>query len=290
MNKPVRIFISYCHEDCRFLKGLQGHMVALKRDGSCAAWTDREILPGDTLNQEIGNALETADIVLLLVSVDFLNSDYCMSKEFKKALQRKKDTGAPRIIPIVTRACDWMSIPELAELKAPLDGKPIKGFQDIDEAYLRVVKEIRKVILGQEIGFQPRDRYSLPKSNEALEFLFDILLMGQPKNRKQVGAMYMERIGGNIFPYDRISLALDIKSGWPVISDLEDAYCPRSKQEFCKLGNELHVCGIFDALKIINELEWRYYRYRIRMDIDLEELKKTVELALVKRKPWIQEE
>lgn len=57
MNKPVHIFISYCHEDRDFLKGLHDHMVALRRDGSCAAWTDREIKAGDT----IGDALEAAN-------------------------------------------------------------------------------------------------------------------------------------------------------------------------------------------------------------------------------------
>lgn len=61
MKKPARIFISYCHQDREFLKGLHDHMVALRRDGSCAAWTDREIKAGDTLDKEIGDALEAAN-------------------------------------------------------------------------------------------------------------------------------------------------------------------------------------------------------------------------------------
>ncbi|XBD73323.1 toll/interleukin-1 receptor domain-containing protein [Akkermansia massiliensis] len=99
MNKPVHIFISYCHEDRNFLKGLQDHMIALKRDGSCNAWTDREILAGDTLDKEISGSLDSADIVLLLVSVHFLNSTYCMSREFRKLYAGKRKREVPALSP-----------------------------------------------------------------------------------------------------------------------------------------------------------------------------------------------
>ncbi len=279
MNKPVHIFISYCHEDRDFLKGLQDHMIALKRDGSCDAWTDREILVGDTLDKEISSSLNSADIVLLLVSVHFLNSTYCISKEFQEALRRKEETGSPRIIPILTRACDWISIPELAALKAPLDGKPIKGFQDMDEAYLGIVKEIRRVIEGHGI-LLPGERYSLPKDNEALQLLSDILEEGRPENRKRAGAMYMQRIGGDSSP-DMISLSLNPKSGPVHMNAL--GYGFPTRQEFCEWGDELYNCGICEAVAIDNDRKWQYYRYRINMDIDLDKLKKKVKLAMHER-------
>ncbi|PNC26045.1 hypothetical protein CXU19_00595 [Akkermansia muciniphila] len=279
MNKPVHIFISYCHEDRNFLKGLQDHMIALKRDGSCNAWTDREILAGDTLDKEISGSLDSADIVLLLVSVHFLNSTYCMSREFQEALRRKEETGSPRIIPIITRACDWLSIPELAKLKAPLDGKPIKGFQDMDEAYLGIVKEIRRVIEGQDLLLSG-ECYSLPEDNDALKFLYDILEEGRPENRKRTGAMYMQRIGGDSSP-DMISLSLNPNSGPVYMRSLGSSF--PSRQEFCEWGDELHDCGICEAVAIDNDRKWQYYRYRINVDIDLEKLKEKVVQAMQER-------
>lgn len=273
MNKPVHIFISYCHEDRNFLKGLQDHMIALKRDGSCNAWTDREILPGDTLDKEISGSLDSADIVLLLVSVHFLNSTYCMSREFQEALRRKEETGSPRIIPIITRACDWMSIPELAELKAPLDGKPIKGFQDMDESYLGIVKEIRRVIEGQDI-LLPGERYSLPEDNDALKFLYDILEYGKPESRKRTGAMYMQRIVGS--DPDMISLSLTPEGGPVYLGRLTNS-------EFCETANILRDCGVFDPMATDRKGPWLYYRYRINMNIDLEKLKEKVVQAMEER-------
>lgn len=273
MKKPVHIFISYCHEDRDFLEGLQGHMVALKRDGSCDAWTDREILAGDTLDKEVDDSLEAADIVLFLVSVHFLNSTYCMSKEFQEALQRKAETGSPRIIPIITRACDWLSIPELAELKAPLDGKPIKGFQDMDEAYLSIVKEIRRVIEGQDI-ILPGERYSLPADDVALQLLYEILTYGEQESRKRTGVMYMQRIVGR--DPDMISLSLTPKNGSVYLAD-------HTKSEFCETAEILHDCGIFDAVMADQEGAWMCYRYRINRNIDLEKLKEKVVQAMRER-------
>lgn len=286
MKKPIHIFISYCHEDQAFRQGLEDHMVALKRDGSCEAWTDREIQAGDTLNKEIGDSLNAADIVLLLVSVHFLNSTYCMSKEFQEALQRKADTGSPRIIPIITRACDWLSIPELAELKAPLDGKPIKGFQDMDEAYLGIVKEIRSVIQGQDI-LLPGELYSLPKDNDALQLLYEILKFGKPENRKRTGAMYMQRSDGSL-PSDMMSFSLNAKSGPVRVSSL--GFSLPDRYEFCEWGDELHECGIFDSMTTDQEGPWMCYRYRINMVIDIKKLKEKVDQSMRERGFEIEEE
>lgn len=282
----MHIFISYCHEDRDFLKGLQDHMIALKRDGSCDAWTDREILVGDTLDKEISSSLNSADIVLLLVSVHFLNSTYCISREFQEALRRKEETGSPRIIPIITRACDWISIPELAALKAPLDGKPIKGFQDMDEAYLGIVKEIRRVIEGHGI-LLPGERYSLPKDNEVLQFLYAILTSGKTENRKRVGAVYMQRITFDSHP-DMISYSLNINSGPHDMAGLGVEF--PSKYEFCEWGNELHDCGIFDPVEVDQEGPWMCHRYRINMDIDLEKLKEKAVQAMQERGLEMREE
>lgn len=280
MTKPVHIFISYCHEDHDFRQRLEDHMVALKRDGSCDAWTDREILVGDTMDKKISCSLNEADIVLLLVSIDFLNSDYCMSKEFKEALQRKKKTGYPRIIPIIARACDWMSIPELAELKSTLDGTPIKEFQNMDEAYLGIVKEIRKVIQKIKNDIFVQENYYFPTDDDSLILLYIILEYGKLKNRRWTGVTYMQRNGSGSNE-DMISLSL--------IPEAIDTYFPTfgfrrlTKFEFFDMANILHDCGIFNSVIVDQTEKWIYHRYRINIEVDLDALKKRVDQAIRER-------
>lgn len=96
---PIRLFISYSHRDRRFIEQLLSHIKLLKRQKIIDAWYDRDISVGENFSQEITNHLENAQIVVLLVSNHFLNSDYCWNIEMKKAMQ-KHEAQEAIVIPI----------------------------------------------------------------------------------------------------------------------------------------------------------------------------------------------
>jgi hypothetical protein len=139
------VFFSYTHVDEPLRKALDGHLGLLRRQGLIQTWYDRNILAGSELDAEIGKNLEAADIILLLVSSDFINSDYCFSKEMTRAMERHH-AGEARVIPIILRPCDWHTAP-FAKLKAiPNDGKAVTSWENIDEAFTDVAREIRLAV------------------------------------------------------------------------------------------------------------------------------------------------
>jgi hypothetical protein len=89
-SKPIHLFYSYSHKDEQLRDELEKHLMALKRQGIIMDWYDRDIRAGDEWSREIDEHLTTADIILLLISADFLASDYCYSIELAHALPRQK--------------------------------------------------------------------------------------------------------------------------------------------------------------------------------------------------------
>ena len=141
----MKVFISYSHKDKVHLERLHTHLAVLHRDGQIEEWFDREILAGAEIDTEIAERLETSKLFLLLVSPDFLASDYCVEMEMKRILERH-DLGEARVIPIIVEPCDWMATP-LRNLKVlPNDGKPVSDWTNENNAYLNVVEELRRVL------------------------------------------------------------------------------------------------------------------------------------------------
>lgn len=118
------------------------------------AWFDREILAGDVLDDQIARELEAANLFLLLVSPDFIASDYCVEREMQRALERH-DAKDARVVPIIVEPCDWASMQPLRRLKAvPRDGKAISEWANANTAYLNVVQELRRIIDAEERSTQ----------------------------------------------------------------------------------------------------------------------------------------
>ena len=151
MLMPVKIFFCYAHEDEELLNKLKSHLIPLQRQGLIDVWHDRDISAGTDWEQQIKGHLNAAQIILLLVSSDFMVSDYCYGIEMQRALQRH-ERGEARVIPIILRRVDWQDL--LGKLQAlPTDARPIKSWPDIDEALYDVTEGIRKVI--EEITPEP---------------------------------------------------------------------------------------------------------------------------------------
>jgi TIR domain-containing protein len=144
-SRPIEIFYSYSHVDEDFRNELDKHLSVLKRRGVIAGWHDRKIAPGAEWGVEIDKHLEASNVILLLVSADFLASDYCYDKEMGRAMERHAQ-GAARVIPIILRSCDWQSVP-FGKLQAlPKDGKAITSWGNRDEAFTNVVEGLKRAI------------------------------------------------------------------------------------------------------------------------------------------------
>jgi len=116
----------------------------LKRDGVIQGWHDRRISGGQEWNGGIDAHMKSADIILLLVSSDFLASNYCYDIEVATAMERHEAKEA-RVVPVILRPCDWTTAP-FGKLQAlPKDAKPVRKWSDQDEAFLDIAKGIRRV-------------------------------------------------------------------------------------------------------------------------------------------------
>ncbi len=139
------VFISYAHEDQALLKELEKHLATLRRQNIIASWYDGDITPGEEWKPQIMEHLNSAQIILLLVSADFINSDFCYGIEMEQALARQ-DADQARVIPIILRPVDWKGTP-FAKLQAlPSGGKPVTRWPTHDDAFLDIVQGIRKAI------------------------------------------------------------------------------------------------------------------------------------------------
>jgi replicative DNA helicase len=141
----VRIFYSYSHKDEMLRASLETHLSIMKRQGIIEEWYDRKVIPGTDWETEISANLEAADIVLLLVSPDFVASDYCYGRELRRALERY-ELGQARIVPIVIRPVDWQHALFRHFQALPQDGKPVTGWANADEAWLDITLGLRKVV------------------------------------------------------------------------------------------------------------------------------------------------
>jgi serine/threonine protein kinase len=141
----VEIFFSYSHKDIALRDKLAKQLAHLKHQGLITEWHDRDIEGGRDWAYEVDTHLRTAHIILLLISPDFLASDYCYRVEMTKALKRHEN-GEAVVIPVILRPAPWMNTP-LSKLQAlPQGGKPIIRWSNQDEAFLDVADGIQKII------------------------------------------------------------------------------------------------------------------------------------------------
>lgn len=143
--QPLSVFISYSHKDEEFKDELVVHLANLRRQGKIQAWQDRDIEAGAEWDAEIKQQLESAEIILLLITPRFLASEYCYDKEIQRAMERH-GAGTARVIPIIVKHCDWQDTPFSKLQVVPKDAKPITKWADQDEAFLDVVKGVRRAV------------------------------------------------------------------------------------------------------------------------------------------------
>ncbi|KHT31727.1 toll/interleukin-1 receptor domain-containing protein [Pectobacterium carotovorum] len=141
------LVFSYSHVDEALRNELEKHLSPLKRMGKITTWHDRRIIPGQEFEHQIDQYFFDADIILLLISSDFIASDYCYQVEMANALERHK-RGEAVVIPVILRECAWHKLPFGSIMAATIDGKPITKFTSHDEGYVQVVDAVSRAIAG----------------------------------------------------------------------------------------------------------------------------------------------
>ena len=149
-DAPVSLFYSYAHEDEILREELCGHLKILERRKLVSQWHDRQIQAGEDWNQQISGELQMADLVLLLVSTDFINSDYIFGKELAVAMQRHA-AGVATVVPIMIRAVnieseDADAFPFMKLQGLPTDMRPVTSWPNRDEAWTNVAKGLRVTV------------------------------------------------------------------------------------------------------------------------------------------------
>lgn len=145
-SQPVKLFYCYARKDQLLRNELDKHLATLRHADRITDWYDGKIIPGTSWPEEIKAQLDAADLILLLISPDFLASDYCYSIESKRALERH-ERGEARVIPIILRPIsNWQGTP-FGKLQAlPEDAEPITAWQNTDAAFVNVAEGIRRIV------------------------------------------------------------------------------------------------------------------------------------------------
>lgn len=144
---PVEIFCCYARKDQPLLIELKAHLMPLQRQGLITIWADTDIEAGTEWEREINQHLNSAQIILLLVSPDFMASEYCYSTEMQRALERHK-RGEAHVIPIILRQVYWQGAPFSTLQALPTDGKPVTDSSWItkDYAFFNIAQGLKEIV------------------------------------------------------------------------------------------------------------------------------------------------
>ena len=169
MGNRAKVFYSYSHKDEAYKNSLVTHLTILKRIELIDDWHDRKILPGADWGGEISGNLLDSDVIILLVSSDFIASEYCYCKEMSTAIEMHESKQSI-VIPVIIRPCEWGESPIGSIQALPKDVKPISTWGNEDEAWLDVVSGIKSVVKNVNKGIQRK------KAKISLKTMRDMLI------------------------------------------------------------------------------------------------------------------
>lgn len=153
----AKVFISYCHKDEDWKDRVVTQLGVLKNDGLPSVWDDRQIAGGDGWQKEIEQAIEGANVALLLITANFLTSKFILESEVPEFLKRRETKGM-RVIHVIVKPCAWTEVRWLSPIQArPKDGKALSAMQEheADAALAELAKEVKKLAHGAGSGSTP---------------------------------------------------------------------------------------------------------------------------------------
>jgi hypothetical protein len=138
------VLVSYARNDVTFFEELSAHLSLLQRKGVINFWHEGRIRAGDAWADVIESQVQQAEIFILLVSADFLSSEFVWGHELPALLERQRK-GKARIIPVIIRPCLWQESPIAALKIFPTDGKPVSGSPNPDRAWVSLARYVEEV-------------------------------------------------------------------------------------------------------------------------------------------------
>ncbi|MEL6968812.1 MAG: toll/interleukin-1 receptor domain-containing protein [Bacteroidota bacterium] len=185
----TKIFIAYSRKDVTLLQELRAHLAILERAKLARIWYDGEIEAGSNWEESIKNAMFEANLVLMLISPDFIASDYCYNVEMSRAISLH-DQRSLKIIPVILRPCNWHLSP-LGRIQAlPQNGLPITEWDSSDKAFTLIVDRIANSLKEIE-----REKDALDKQQRAVDAYVDVALsqanqIGDFENTRAAKALF----------------------------------------------------------------------------------------------------
>lgn len=179
-----KVFISYSKEDAAYLKDLKSILKPIAREGKISAWDDTQLHPGEEWDSKIMAELETADIILMLVSRYMLATDYIYEKEMKKAIERA-EKGEAVFVPIMIRDCDWNDSPFAKFNILPSKAKPVSDYADQEKAWTEISKRLKSLLDPATPSSSPTSS-SLKRNDQGLGLTPD-QAAGAPKDTSGLG-------------------------------------------------------------------------------------------------------
>src|SRR5260221_2642823 len=168
VSPSLNVFYSYADRDEPLRKKLEKHLSILRRQNIINEWHHRRIIAGESRVDTISAHLSAASVILLLISPDFLASDYCYGIEMQYALQQHNE-GRACVIPILLRPVDWREAPFAHLQCVPHNAKPVTSWSNRDEAFLEISQSIRAAIEHLNTSFSRV--YPLPQSSMSKEII-----------------------------------------------------------------------------------------------------------------------
>jgi serine/threonine protein kinase len=160
-SSPITVFFSYAPEDAELGRELTDHLALLEKQGVISGWHARDIGAGEEWRRAIDERLETAKVILLMISADYMASDYYYDVEMRRALERH-NAGAARVIAILLRAYDMAAFSLANVPTLPSGQRPVTSWSNRDEAWADVVQAVRREIEGihgpRVVNAQPTGR------------------------------------------------------------------------------------------------------------------------------------
>lgn len=177
MPARTTIFVSYCHRNKRWLDRLKVHLKPYDRRGDLDLWDDSKIDPGDRWHAAISDAIDRAAASVVLISADFLASDFVAVHELPKLLHRAERAGA-RILPIFVEPCELTSHPELASFQAlNSPNKPLAEASRVEaeRVLVRAVEVIGKLLASKSGVTPPHNAVARPAGVDSVADIFEEL-------------------------------------------------------------------------------------------------------------------
>jgi hypothetical protein len=189
-QQPVEVSILFSDADKKFLNRLEKSLTVLVRQRIIKVRHRYDIEAGKEAAREVSRLTNTAGIILLLVSSDFLASNHCYSADLGRALERH-ESGETRLIPVILRPCDWEGAPFDGLPTLPDNARPVTTWNIQDEAFSSIVKSLRSLILeGVEIGAAKPTRHRKREIPPLLPYLCNRI----EQEEKLSGIFFAEKV------------------------------------------------------------------------------------------------